>query len=544
MDWQVKNQLPQSYGFQYDALNRIKAAKHATGNYIANDAFGVNNISYDKNGNILSLQRHGIPQNVDDCYAIIDDLAYAYTGNQLTGVTELGDTEKGFWGSDGGYTYDANGNLQFDGNRYATFDLYNHLNLPAAYVKYGAGYLEWDYDANGTKLQKRTFDNSSVAPGVALSDFAATPADETRDYLNGIEYVNNQLEAIYHEEGRIIKNNGNFEWQWILKDHLDNTRLLFADGNNDGSIDANSELLSIQNYYPFGMQFEGNFSQNQGRENNYLFNGMELQKEFGLGLYLTKYRAYDPAIGRFWQIDALADEALSWTPFRFAFNNPLIYTDPDGLFETRKAAKQYAKDNDMRTGWFSGNKIRKQEDGSFAITNRQIMGTDAMMVSETFITDMGGDIGVVTGTTVTPEDVVGRDDSFFTMGFVKRDGSTMKFDRPSLGFPAGGAAVKGSVSVLSGGFNFFSKLKKAFGPLKNWVRGPKGSYSKSLGKKTQKSISWGASPAKKGKYAKQIGNPFLRRINQWLRGKRLPPGKKSWRTKDSGHIHLDKTKPK
>ncbi len=328
LDWQVKNQLPQSYGFQYDALNRLKAAKHATGNYVANDAFGVNNISYDKNGNILSLQRHGVPQNPDDCYAIIDDLAYAYTGNQLTGVTELGDTERGFLGSDGGYTYDANGNLQFDGNRYATFDLYNHLNLPAAYVKYGAGYLEWDYDANGTKLQKRSFDNSSVAPGVALSDFAATPADETRDYVNGIEYVNNQLEAIYHEEGRIIKNNGNFEWQWCLKDHLGNTRLLFSDLNNDGEIDPANELLSISNYYPFGMSWENNT--NTSPLQRHLYNGKELDTDFGLNVLFYGARLHDPALGRFTTLDPLAADFASWSTYHYTYNNPIRFIDPDG----------------------------------------------------------------------------------------------------------------------------------------------------------------------------------------------------------------------
>ena len=365
MDWQVKNQLPQSYGFQYDALNRLKAAKHATGNYVANDAFGVNNISYDKNGNILSLQRHGVPQNPDDCYAIIDDLAYAYTGNQLTGVTELGDTEKGFLGSDGGYTYDANGNLQFDGNRYATFDLYNHLNLPAAYVKYGAGYLEWDYDATGTKLQKRSFDNSSVAPGVALSDFAATPADETRDYLNGIEYVNNQLEAIYHEEGRIIKNNGNFEWQWCLKDHLGNQRVLFSDANGDGSIDVNIELLQTTDYYPFGLEFEGNYVQNVGRENKYKFNGNELQSEFGLNTYDFINRMYDPAIGRFLQLDPLAEHPnqLDKSPFAFSWNNPIRYNDPDGRMAV-EAQEALVPDDRWRINTQTGEAQRISGEGS------------------------------------------------------------------------------------------------------------------------------------------------------------------------------------
>ena len=36
------------------------------------------------------------------------------------------------------------------------------------------------------------------------------------------------------------------------------------------------------------------------------------------------------------------------------------------------------------------------------------------------------------------------------------------------------------------------------------------------GLKLKNSISWGASPAKNGKYVNQIGNPTLRRFNQYI----------------------------
>lgn len=45
--------------------------------------------------------------------------------------------------------------------------------------------------------------------------------------------------------------------------------------------------------------------------------------------------------------------------------------DPNGAFDTKADAKQYAKDNDMRTRWFSRNKIEKADDGSFAINNKR-----------------------------------------------------------------------------------------------------------------------------------------------------------------------------
>lgn len=73
-------------------------------------------------------------------------------------------------------------------------------------------------------------------------------------------------------------------------------------------------------------------------ENRRKYNGNELQSgEFsdgsGLELYDFNTRTYDAQIGRFLQIDPLIENNQEdFTPYHFAFNNPVRYGDPDGKF--------------------------------------------------------------------------------------------------------------------------------------------------------------------------------------------------------------------
>lgn len=54
-------------------------------------------------------------------------------------------------------------------------------------------------------------------------------------------------------------------------------------------------------------------------------------------------RYYDPSTGRFLTIDPKASKYPNWSPYVYAFNNPLMFVDPDG--KENKYALSWAQNN-------------------------------------------------------------------------------------------------------------------------------------------------------------------------------------------------------
>jgi RHS repeat-associated protein len=68
----------------------------------------------------------------------------------------------------------------------------------------------------------------------------------------------------------------------------------------------------------------------QVRVDSYLYNGMELQDELGLGLYDYGARFYDPVIGRFTTQDRFSEKYHYATPYHYTLNNPILFIDVNG----------------------------------------------------------------------------------------------------------------------------------------------------------------------------------------------------------------------
>jgi RHS repeat-associated protein len=91
-------------------------------------------------------------------------------------------------------------------------------------------------------------------------------------------------------------------------------------------------LLQEQSYYPFGLEMAGISDQAMGKldSKNKFNGGVELEEDYGVNLYSTFYRKYDPQIGRFSGVDILIEKSINVSVYQFAANNPLSLNDPLG----------------------------------------------------------------------------------------------------------------------------------------------------------------------------------------------------------------------
>jgi RHS repeat-associated protein len=113
--------------------------------------------------------------------------------------------------------------------------------------------------------------------------------------------------------------------------------------------------MEENNYYPFGLKHEG-YNSDVVLLSDYKYNGKELQDELGLNVYDYGARNYDPALGRWMNIDPLAEQYRRWSPYNYCVDNPMRFVDPDGMgvddvtiigSESKKALKQLNKSTSL-----------------------------------------------------------------------------------------------------------------------------------------------------------------------------------------------------
>jgi len=214
-----------SYKYAYDKSDRLKSAtyqKKGTSTW-DRELNALNEvISYDANGNILTMQRNRIARALSAFSSVVsaftfDNLSYTYasgSGNQLTKVEDSANAE-GFANNSTAateYTYDTNGSLLTDLNKGLSGVVYNALGKPQQMVVNGKT-LTYLYDGAGNKLR------------VTVNQGSTSIAT---DYVGGFVYEGGVLKFFGSPEGRVVKTGNSFEYQYAIADHQGNTRVLVS----------------------------------------------------------------------------------------------------------------------------------------------------------------------------------------------------------------------------------------------------------------------------------------------------------------------------
>ncbi|NOW95867.1 RHS repeat domain-containing protein, partial [Mucilaginibacter sp. SG564] len=117
------------------------------------------------------------------------------------------------------------------------------------------------------------------------------------------------------------KDAASYNYEYTLTDHLGNSRVNFDTGT------GTARQVQVDDYYAFGMEISTSVA---SPKNEYLYNKKELQEN--LGLYDYGARFYDPVIARWTSVDPLAEKGRRWSPYVYAFDDPIRFIDPDGMW--------------------------------------------------------------------------------------------------------------------------------------------------------------------------------------------------------------------
>ena len=281
------------YAFTYDDLARLVDTElYLDDSYSASNEFVENGITYDKNSNIITLNRSGLSQ--DD----IKGYRFLYSGNQ-----RINDEA-----SNSDYEYDANGNIHRDALT-GFYIYYNLLNLPTVIYTEGDMGLYYTYLSDGTKIEVCGYDDS-----------------EPTRYIGSLVYNDGTFESASFGGGRIVgTNNGaNSEVHYFLTDHLGSTRVVAK------VTPTGREDLDRKDYYPFGKEWTQ--SGMPTSDNRYTFSGKEQQHLRGQVVNYADFEArfYDSETGIFLQQDPLSEYSFQVSPYAYCGNNPINRIDLDG----------------------------------------------------------------------------------------------------------------------------------------------------------------------------------------------------------------------
>lgn len=374
---------PAGYKYQYDQLHRIKGMDYYTGMNINNwSSASVSTdyqtrYSYDANGNILSLSRHGAAS----IQTAMDDMSYHYdqANNRLTHVndaipaTSVYTTDIENQNSNN-YQYDRNGNLIRDVAEGLSIK-WNLSGKVSQIIKDNGTIITFRYDALGNRIIKShndtltwyvrdasgnamaTYANSGPPIGTAgshgpvmtrawqieswtmygsarlgefspiVSDPRLTPSDS--DNSGGQARLARPIRPtmLQHYRGRK---------QYELTNHLGNVLAIVSDRKRLAKaaltdMGLYAHIITATDYYPEGMQMPNRIYHSEKYQ--YKHQGQISDAEiYGEGnAYFYKYRMSDSRLGRFWSVDPLHQKYAYNSNYAFSENRLIDGIELEGM---------------------------------------------------------------------------------------------------------------------------------------------------------------------------------------------------------------------
>ncbi|WP_185290880.1 RHS repeat-associated core domain-containing protein [Chryseobacterium lactis] len=207
------------------------------------------------------------------------------------------------------------------------------------------------------------------------------------------------------------------------------------------------QIVDSNNYYPFGLSHIGQEKGLLGGYLNYKFGGKESQET---GRFDFGARFYMPDLGRWGVIDPLAETSRRFTPYNYAYNNPISFIDPDG----RKAMNP----DEERMSFASGGALEYNlsgRSGSFS----NFLGFDDPIDALNRNVKAGGGGSTTVGETQWYKDI---------MAYLAGDSPTFQFpkgkeDYYKEKYPAFYDFVKNQLPKMVGDANFMKALSSASG---------------------------------------------------------------------------------
>jgi RHS repeat-associated protein len=374
--------LPQGTAYKYDQLNRltemtawqnVNSSTNVWQNGLVYNGRYHNKFEYDANGNILSQLRNDgygnainyltYKRQLDASNDLMRNRLYHVRDSVSSGAFADDIDDQGYYSNhadsvniSNNYSYDAIGNLTKNTQKEIDTILYSVYGKVKEVIRTSGSSkknLKFDYDANGNRTAKHIFDSYNNwekseyyvldAQGNVMSIYenkvdTAMHYAQTEKHIFGSSRLGadktslEMIGAVAVADGDIMEHALGYK-HFDASNHLGNTLITFTDRkipvdlNTDNVIDEYwPDVIASNDYYPFGVKMkERTFSSENSR---YQFNGKQFDEETETSDFGA--RMLDGDLALWGAIDKIVHEFLGWSPYSYAVNNPLFFTDPDG----------------------------------------------------------------------------------------------------------------------------------------------------------------------------------------------------------------------